>query len=87
MRTLWHTRVNVLVLAWGLAAAVVALGHRSVPQSGWLMVHLLLLAAAGTAILIWSAHFAEAVRRRPLPGGYRGQALRLGAHTAGCVGV
>ena len=87
MRTLWHTRVNGLVLAWGAAAAVVAAAHRSVPQAGWLMVHLLLLGAVGTAILIWSAHFAEAVRRRPLPGGYRGQALRLALHTAGTAVV
>ena len=87
MRTRWHLRVNALVLAWGIAAAVVAVAHRSVPQSSWLMAHLLLLGAVSTAILIWSAHFAEAVRRRELPGGYRGQALRLALHTAGAVGV
>ena len=87
MRTRWHLRVNALVLAWGIAAAVVAVAHRSVPQSSWLMAHLLLLGAVSTAILVWSAHFAEAVRRRPLPGGYRGQALRLALHTAGAFVV
>ncbi len=87
MRAVWHVRTNVLVLAWGLAAAVVAVFHREIPQSEWLMVHLLLLGAVSTAIHIWSAHFAEAVRRRPLPGGRRGQALRLGLHTAGALTV
>lgn len=87
MRARWHVRVNLLVVAWLVAAAVVAGGHRWFPAAGWLMVHLLLLGAVSTAILIWSAHFAEAVRRRPLHGGHRGQALRLGLHTSGAVAV
>ncbi|WP_199424141.1 multicopper oxidase domain-containing protein [Actinotalea solisilvae] len=85
MRQRWHVRVNGLVLAWGAAAAVVAVAHRAVPAAPWLMVHLLLLGAVSSAILIWSAHFAEAVRRRPLPGGPRGQAQRLGLHTLGAL--
>lgn len=85
MRQRWHVRVNGLVLAWGAAAAVVAVAHRSVPAAPWLMVHLLLLGAVSSAILIWSAHFAEAVRRRPLRGGPRGQAQRLALHTLGAV--
>lgn len=87
MRSRWHVRVNSLVLAWLLAAAAVAAAHRAVPAAGWLMVHLLLLGAVSTAILIWSAHFAEAVRRTPLPGGQRGQAVRLALHTAGALTV
>lgn len=87
MRSRWHTRVNALVLAWAVAAAVVAVAHRAVPQATWLMVHLLLLGAASTAILVWSAHFAEAVRRKPLPGGHRHQAVRLALHTAGALAV
>ena len=87
MRSRWHTRVNALVLAWAVAAAGVAAAHRAVPQATWLMVHLLLLGAASTAVLVWSAHFAEAVRRKPLPGGHRDQAVRLGIHTAGAITV
>ena len=87
MRTRWHVRVNALVLAWLAAAAVVATAHRAIPAAPWLMVHLLLLGGVSTAILIWSAHFAEAVRRTPLPGGHRGQALRLALHTAGALAV
>jgi len=87
MRSRWHLRANSLVVLWLLAAGVVALVHRWVPSAEWLMVHLLLLGAVSSAILVWSAHFAEALRRHPLPGGYRGQALRLGLHTLGSVGV
>lgn len=87
MRARWHLRVNGLVVAWLLGATAAAVAHRVVPQATWLMLHLLLLGAASTAILIWSAHFAEAVRRAPLPGGRRGQALRLAGHTAGALAV
>ena len=80
-------RVNAIVLGWLVASAVVAVGHRGVPDARWLMVHLLLLGAVSSAILIWSAHFAEAVRRRPLRGGRRDQAIRLAAHTAGATAV
>ena len=87
MRSRWHLRANALVALWLLAAGIVAVVHRWVPSAEWLMVHLLLLGAVSTAILVWSAHFAEALRRHPLPGGYRGQALRLAAHTLGSLGV
>lgn len=87
MRSRWHLRVNALVVAWLLAAATVAAAHRAVPAAGWLMVHTLLLGAVSTAILVWSAHFAEAVRRTPLPGGHRAQAVRLALHTAGALAV
>lgn len=87
MRARWHARVNALVVLWLLAAAGVASGHRWIPAAPWLMVHLLLLGAVSTAILVWSAHFAEAVRRRPLPGGRPHQAARLALHTAGALTV
>jgi nitrite reductase (NO-forming) len=80
-----HLRANALVLAWLLAAAVVALLHRSVPGSGWLMVHLLLVGGVSTAILIWSQHFADTLIRRP--GSPRGLTVRLALHTVGALGV
>lgn len=86
-RAVWHQRANALVVVWLVAAAVVALAHRWVPASGWLMVHLLLLGGASTAVLVWSAHFAQAVRRRPLPGGQPHQVARLALHTVGALGV
>lgn len=76
-----HLRANLVVLAWLAAAAAVAVAHRSLPESGWLMVHLLLLGGVGTAVLVWSQHFADTLLRRP--GSPRSLALRLGAHGVG----
>ncbi|BDZ60785.1 multicopper oxidase [Demequina sediminis] len=87
MRARWHLRANALVAAWLVAAAVAAAAHRVLPASEWLMVHLLMLGGVSAAILVWSAHFAEALRRRSLPTGRRGQVARLAAHTVGAVAV
>jgi nitrite reductase (NO-forming) len=87
VRRTWHVRANLLVLGWLAAAAVVAIAHRGVPMAQWLMIHFLMLGGATTAILIWSAHFAETVRRRPLAGGRRLQSVRLGGHTVGAITV
>lgn len=85
MRARWLVRTNAVVVAWLLSAAVVAVGHRWIPAAPWLMTHLLLLGAASTAVLVWSAHFAQALGQRPLRGGTRLQAVRLAAHTAGSL--
>jgi len=85
MRARWHLRANAIVAAWLLCAAVVALTHRALAASPWLLVHLLMLGAITAAILIWSAHFTQALRRRDLPTGLRGQAIRLGAHSVGAI--
>lgn len=84
-RASWHLRANALVLVWLLAAAVLTVAHRWVPAAQWLMVHLLLLGAVSTAILLWSQHFADTLLRQPAPGGRRGLVVRLAAHTAGAV--
>ncbi|MFW2514480.1 multicopper oxidase domain-containing protein [Demequina sp. SO4-13] len=87
MRARWHLRVHVIVLAWLIAAAVAAAAHRVVPASEWLMVHLLMLGGVTAAMLIWSAHFTQALRRRPLSTGRRGEAVRLAGHTVGAITV
>ncbi|MGP7960352.1 multicopper oxidase domain-containing protein [Sanguibacter sp. A247] len=77
-RSSWHLAANAPVVAWLLAAAVVSIVHREVPASSWLLVHLTLLGAATNAILVWSAHFADALlRRRVAEGARRWQAVRL----------
>ena len=45
----WHLRVGSVVAGWLTALVLVALAHRFVPLSGWLLVHLLGLGAAGNA--------------------------------------
>lgn len=87
MRARWLLRTNAIVVAWLVAAAAIAVGHRWVPSATWLMTHLLLLGAASTALLVWTAHFAQALARRPVPGGTRWQAVRLCLHQLGAIAV
>ncbi|KRD44752.1 copper oxidase [Cellulomonas sp. Root930] len=82
---MWHVLTGILVPAWLLAAALGTLLHRTVPSSGWLLVHLLLLGAVSTAILIWSQHFADTLLRRRALGHRLSLGLRLAAHTVGAV--
>ena len=44
------------LLGWLLAAVVVALAHRWLPDANWLMLHLVLLGAVTHSILVWSFH-------------------------------
>ncbi|GEL94775.1 multicopper oxidase domain-containing protein [Cellulomonas composti] len=84
-RATWHLRANSLVLAWLAGAVALTIAHRWIPAAQWLMVHVLLLGAVSTAILLWSQHFADTLLRRPAPGGPRGLTVRIGAHTAGAL--
>ncbi len=51
------------LVVWLVAAAVVALIHQWVPESTWLMVHLIALGAMTHAVMVWSAHFTAALLR------------------------
>ncbi|WP_087509049.1 multicopper oxidase domain-containing protein [Cellulomonas iranensis] len=84
-RAAHHVRANALVLVWLVAAAVAALAHRWLPEAGWLLVHLPLLGAITTAILVWSQHFADTLLRSPAP--RRALTWRLAAHTAGVLAL
>ena len=64
-RSTWHIRTSAVVLAWLAAAGVAAAMHRQLPAATWLMVHLLVLGAVTTALLVWSWHFSVAVLRAP----------------------
>ena len=57
---------DYILVVWLLAAGVVSLIHRWVPESTWLMVHLIALGAITHSLLVWSRHFSEALlRTRP----------------------
>src|SRR5690554_8171045 len=86
-RRAWYTIMNSLIALWMVAAAVVVVVHRFVPAGGWLMLHLLLLGAVSTAILVWSQHFADTLLRRTAWGGRRFHGVRLAAHTLGAATV
>ena len=62
-RVAWHLGANAGVLLWLVLLLVTTLVHPFVPESRWLMVHLLLLGAVTNAILVWSTHFAHALLR------------------------
>lgn len=86
-RRVWHVRVNAFVIAWLLAAVIVAVAHQWIPSYSYLLVHLTMLGAITTAILIWSARFADNLLGRPAPGGQRLTAVRLALHTVSAIGV
>lgn len=87
-RTRWHLVANAPMVFWMLALLVVAIAHRWIPTSNWLLVHLLLLGVVTNAILVWSQHFADALlRRRVEPGSRRWQAARLALLNAGIIAV
>ncbi len=60
--SIWRDLPLVL---WFVAAIVLSVIHRWVPDADWLMLHLVLLGAASHAILVWSYHFAQTVLRSP----------------------
>lgn len=82
-RKRWYLLMNGLVAFWLVAASVIVVAHRFVPHGNWLMVHLLMLGAISTAILIWSQHFADTLLRRAAPGGRVFHGIRLLGHTVG----
>ncbi|MEC5152483.1 multicopper oxidase domain-containing protein [Cryobacterium sp. GrIS_2_6] len=84
-RRLWHIITGILVPAWLFLALVVVIVHRFLPVAPWLMVHLLLLGAVSSAVLIWSQHFADTLLRHPAPGGRVSLGWRLAAHTVGAM--
>ncbi|TQJ50259.1 multicopper oxidase domain-containing protein [Phycicoccus sp. SLBN-51] len=85
-RLRWHLAANSGVIAWLVGLLGVSLAHPFVPESRWLLVHLLLLGAVTNAVLVWSAHFADALLKNPSPS-RRGQVVRLVALNAGVLAV
>ena len=83
----WQLWANAGVAFWLAAAVLVSLVHPFVPESRWLLVHLVLLGAVTNAIVVWSAHFAQALLKVAMPGGRHGQATRLVLLNAGVACV
>ncbi|HET7725007.1 MAG TPA: copper oxidase, partial [Propionibacteriaceae bacterium] len=74
------------LIGWLVAAVVVALVHRWVPDAGWLMLHLVLLGALTHSIFVWSFHFAQTLLRASATEQQaRRQNQRLGLLTVGAV--
>ncbi|MFE1311904.1 multicopper oxidase domain-containing protein [Streptomyces sp. NPDC058755] len=62
-----HLRAHIVVVAWVILALLAATAQQTLPVARWLAIHLFLLGAATTAIVVWSEHFAVALlhARRP----------------------
>ena len=61
IRARWLPAANLVVLGWLGAAALTVAAVRPLAWPVWVPVHMFLLGAVSSAILIWSEHFAVAV--------------------------
>jgi nitrite reductase (NO-forming) len=86
-RRLWHQITGMLVPAWLILGIVSVILYRGSSFGPWLMVHLLLLGALSTAILVWSQHFADSLLKNTAPGGRYWLGVRLTVHTVGAATV
>lgn len=75
-RATWHRRASRPVTLWMLALFLVVFFHRWIPETRWLLVHLVALGLITNSILIWSQHFTEALLRQRLPDSARPAQLR-----------
>lgn len=77
-----HLRAHVLVVAWLGLALLAAAAQEIMPVARWLSVHMFLLGAVTTAILIWSEHFAVALLHAKIPDERRSTARLATANLA-----
>ncbi|MEU8756806.1 multicopper oxidase domain-containing protein [Streptomyces chartreusis] len=81
-----HLRAHVLVVAWLGAALAAVAAQEALPVARWLAVHMFLLGAVTTAILIWSEHFAVALLHARIRDERR-STVRLGAANLAVAGL
>ncbi|MBT3150537.1 multicopper oxidase domain-containing protein [Streptomyces sp. CHD11] len=81
-----HLRAHVLVVAWLGLALLAAAAQETMPVARWLSVHMFLLGAVTTAILIWSEHFAVALLHAKIPD-ERWSTARLATANLAVVGL
>ena len=76
------------VIIWLLSAVIIAAAHRVVPESTWLMVHLVLLGALTHSVFVWSQYFTAALlKTRPDEAQERAQRRRLSLLSLGSLAV
>lgn len=81
-----HLTAHALVAVWVVLALLAASAQQTLPVARWLAIHLFLLGAATTAIVVWSEHFAVAMLHAKLPD-RRWSNARLAGVNIGTVGV
>ena len=77
-----HLRAHVVIVAWLALALVAAVWQDALPVGRWLAVHMFLLGAVSTAVLVWTEHFAVALLHARLPGARWSDARLAGANLA-----
>ena len=81
----WAMRDYPLV-GWLLAGIGVAIAHRWIADSDWLLLHIVLLGALTQAIAVWSWHFAQTLlHASDAHGGRRHQTWRLALLNTGAL--
>ncbi|MEV5575077.1 multicopper oxidase domain-containing protein [Spirillospora sp. NPDC052269] len=81
-----HLVAHAVVAAWVVLALLAGSVQHTLPVARWLAVHLFLLGAATTAIMVWSEHFATAMLHAQRPDRHWSDARLAGANL-GVVGV
>ena len=68
------------------ALLLVVLFHRWLPETRWLLVHLVTLGLVTNSVLVWSQHFTDSLLKNRVPDDARGRQLaRIGLLNAGTV--
>ena len=75
-RGTWHRRASKPVSYWMFTLVGALLLHKFIPNSGWLLVHIVTLGLITNSILIWSQHFTEALMKIKIPDEHRGTQVR-----------
>lgn len=82
----WHRTAGKPVRWWMIALVLVIGFHRWIPDTRWLMVHMVTLGLITTSIMVWSQHFTEALLHNRLNDSERPrQILRIYGVTVGTV--
>ncbi|MGK2309872.1 multicopper oxidase domain-containing protein [Cutibacterium sp. V947] len=82
----WHRKASRPVSGWLAALLIVAITSPWIPQSRWLLVHMVTLGVATTSIMVWGQYFTEAILHNSLTDtDRRRQVLRIRLLTVGII--
>ena len=82
-RSHWHRAMLCVQLVWAVLAVAAAAARCVDSRFAWHSVHVAGLGLIGSAILVWTWHFADALTRRRES--QRDQLVRLGMYSAGVL--
>ncbi len=91
-RSAWHRKASRPVSMWLMALVAVLIAGHWIPQSRWLLVHMVTLGVATTSILVWGQYFTESILHEKIgEPDRRRQVIRINGLNLGvlacCVGM